>query len=84
MGKISDIQLRAQAVILAKEGYSCSRIATKLRRSKSWVSKWICRGKDNDMLVDKKRIGRPKILSNTAKRLITGTKYRRGQSTRHY
>ena len=23
MGKISDIQLRAQAVILAKEGYSC-------------------------------------------------------------
>ena len=64
MGKISDIQLRAQAVILAKEGYSCSRIATKLRRSKSWVSKWICRGKDNDMPVDKKRIGRPKILSN--------------------
>ena len=54
MGKISDFYLRAQAVILAKEGYSCSRIATKLRRSKSWVSKWICRGKDNDMLVDKK------------------------------
>ena len=42
MGKISDIQLRAQAAILAKEGYSCSRIATKLRCSKSWVSKSIC------------------------------------------
>jgi len=83
MGKISDIQFRAQAVILAKEGYSYSRIATKLSRSKGWVSKWISRAKENDVLVDKKRVGPPKILSITAKRLIKGTKYRRGQSTRH-
>jgi len=43
-------------------------------RKQYWVSKWICLGKDNNMLVDKKRIGRPKILSNTAKRLVPGTK----------
>jgi hypothetical protein len=30
MAKVSDIQLRAQAVVLAKEGYSYSIIAKKL------------------------------------------------------
>lgn len=82
MGKISEIQLRAQAVILAKEGYSQSVIAEKLGRSKCWVTKWVGRSRCNDSLVDKERCGRPKILTNAAKRLIRATKYRRGQGVR--
>ena len=34
MAKVSDIQLRAQAVILAQEGYSYTTIGQKLNRSK--------------------------------------------------
>ena len=34
MGKINNIQLRAQAMILAKEGYSHGRIAQQLNRTK--------------------------------------------------
>jgi Winged helix-turn helix len=82
MYKINDIQLRAQVVILAKEGYSQSVIAKKLKRSKRWVTKWVGRSKDSDRLVDKERSGRPKILSNAAKRRINATKYKRGQSLR--
>lgn len=82
MGKINDIQIRAQAVILAKEGYSYSVISKKLTRSKQWVTKWVGRSKDSDCLVDKERSGRPKILSNAAKRLISASKYRRGQGLR--
>lgn len=82
MGKISDIQLRAQAIILAKEGYSHSCIAKKLNRCKRWVATWVSRGKENVDLVDKRRSGRPKILSAAAKRLIHATKYRRGESLR--
>jgi len=82
MDKIKIIQLRAQAVVLAKEGYSHKCIAQKLNRSKCWVTKWVGRSKFDEKLVDMKRSGRPKILSNTAKRLIQSAKYRRGQSLR--
>ena len=45
MGKISDVQLRSKAVILAQEGHSDSVIGVKLGRSKGWVAKWIERSK---------------------------------------
>ena len=41
MGKINNIQLHAQAVILAREEYSHGRIAQKLNRTKRWVAKWV-------------------------------------------
>jgi len=82
MGKVSEIQLRAQAVILAKEGYSYAIIADKLKRSKRWVAKWVCRSRICDKLFDKHRSGRPKVLSNTAKRIVESVKYKRGQGVR--
>ena len=75
MDKINNIQLRAQAVILAKEGYSYSCIAQKLNRTKCWVTKWVGRSICDEKLVDMKRSGLPKILSSTAKRLIQAAKY---------
>jgi transposase len=49
MGKISDVQLRSKAVILAQEGYSYSVIGDKLGRSKGWVSKWVERSKQGEL-----------------------------------
>lgn len=77
MGKISDVQLRSKAVILAQEGYSYSVIGDKLGRSKGWVSKWVERSKQGE-LGDKTRCGRPKILTQAATKLIRKAKYRRG------
>ena len=82
MDKINDIKLRAQAIILASDGYSHSIIGEKLQRSKRWVTKWVVRGRVNDTLIDRKRSGRSKILSNAAKRFIRATKYKRGQGVR--
>ena len=82
MAKVSDIQLRAQAVILAQEGYSYTIIGQKLKRSKRWVGKWVSRCLKNPIFVDKSRCGRPKVLSNVAKRFIRSAKYKRGQSLR--
>jgi hypothetical protein len=82
MAKVRDIQLRAQAIVLAKEGYSYSVIAEKLNRSKWWVTKWIRRNRDDELLVDKPRSGRPTVLSNVAKKLIRNIKYKRGHGVR--
>jgi transposase len=82
MASVSDIQLRSQAVVLAQEGYSHAIIAQKLNRSKRWVTKWVCRRRENQLLVDKPRCGRPKVLSNVAKKLIRNIKYKRGQGLR--
>ena len=82
MAKVRDIQLRAQAIALAKEGYSYSIIAEKLNRSKWWVTKWVGRNRDDELLVDKPLNGRPKVLSNVAKKLIRNVKYKRGHGVR--
>jgi transposase len=84
MVKNNDIKLRAQAIILASEGYSHTVIGDKLKRSKSWVTKWVhvVHGRVNDSLIDKKRSGRPKILSSAAKRLVRAAKYKTGQGVR--
>lgn len=82
MAKVRDIQLRAQAIVLAKEGYSYSIIAKKLNRSKWWVTKWVGRNRDDELLVDKPRNGRPTVLSNVAKKLIRNIKYKRGHGVR--
>lgn len=82
MAKVSDIQLRAQAAVLASEGYSYSVIAEKLNRSKCWVYKWVGRNRTDKLLVDKPRSGRPRVLSNSAKKLIRNVKYKRGHGIR--
>ena len=82
MAKVSDIQLRAQAVILAQEGYSYTIIEKKLKRSKRWVGKWVSCCLKNPIFVDKSRCGHPIVLSNVAKRFIRSAKYKRGQSLR--
>ena len=53
MAKVSDIQLRAQAVILAQEGYSYTITGQKLKRSKRWVGKWDSCCLKNPIFVDK-------------------------------
>ena len=68
--------------MLAKEGYSYSVIAKKLNRSKWWVTKRVGRNKNDELLVDKLRSGRPTILSNVAKKLIRNAKYKRGHGVR--
>ena len=80
MAKVCYIQLRAQAIVLAKEGYSYSIIAKRLNRSKWWVTKWVGRNRDDELLVDKPHNGRPTVLSNVAKKLSTNIKYKRGHS----
>ena len=68
--------------MLANVGYSHTVIANKLHRAKSWVTKWINRSKVDDLLVDKPRSGRPKVLSIVARKLIKKAKYRRGHGLR--
>src|ERR1043165_7826438 len=80
--KLSDIQLRAQAIVLAKEGYSYSIIAKKLNRSKWWVTNWVGRNRDDELLVAKPRNGRPTVLCNVAKKLIRNIKYKSGHGVR--
>ena len=82
MTKVRDIQLRAQAIALAKEGYSYSIIAEKLNRLKWWMTKWVGHYREDEVLVDKPRNGRPKVLSNVAKKLIRNVKYKRGHGVR--
>ena len=72
----------AQAIVLAKEGYSYSIIAKKLNRSKWWVTKWVGLNRDDELLVAKPRNGRPTVLSNVAKKLIRNIKYKRGHGVR--
>ena len=74
MTKVRKIQFRAQAVVvllqavvvLANIRYSHSVIANKLHPAKSCVSNWINRSNVDDLLVDKPRSGRPKVLSRVA------------------
>ena len=62
--------------MLAKVGYSLSIIANKLLGSKCLVIKWINRNKLDDLLADKPRSGRPKVLSSVSWKLIKKAKYR--------
>ena len=73
--------LRAQASILRSTGLLVKEISKKLKKSERWVVKWSSR---NDGFKDKKRTGRPKILNETAKRILNKAKYKRGNSTRQF
>ena len=75
MSKIADVQLRSKAAILAEEGYSVT--GDKLGQSKGWVAKWVERSKQGE-LGDHARCGRPKILAQTAIKIIKKAKYRQG------
>ena len=46
------------------------------------MTKLVERNKNDDLLVDKLRSGRPTILSNVAKKLIRNAKYKRGHGVR--
>ena len=47
-------------------------LSKKLKKSERWVVKWSSR---NDGFEDKKRMGRPKILNEVAKRILNKAKY---------
>ena len=64
--------LRAQASILRSTGLSAKEISKKLKKSERWVVKWSSR---NDGFEDKKRMGRPKILNEAAKRILNKAKH---------
>ena len=51
----------------------------KAEKTERWVVKWSSR---NDGFKDKKRMGRPTILNDAAKRILNKAKYKRGYSTR--
>ena len=46
------------------------------------MTKWVGRNRDDELLVDKPRSGRPTVLSNVAKKLIRNVKYKRGHGVR--
>ena len=71
--------LRAQASLLRSSGPSVQEIAKVLEKSERWVVKWSSRAEDFE---DKKRSGRPKILSEVAKNVLEKVKYKRRKSTR--
>ena len=72
------IYLRAQAAILRSSEVSVREMAKILRKSKSWVAKWMSSREFYDML----RSGQPTVLDRTAKKVIEKAKYKRGNSTR--
>ena len=63
-------------LLVANVGYSHTVISNKLHPAKSWVSNWINHSKVDDLLVDKPRSERPKVLSSVAWKLIKKAKYR--------
>ena len=70
--KYSVLRVQAVGLVLANVGYSHTVIVNKLHLAKSWVTIWINRrpSKVDDLLVDKPRSGRPKVLSSVARKLI--------------
>ena len=54
---------RVKIVVLREEGYSLSVIASKVKCSRSCVSKTLARLKETKSLKDRKRSGRPRISS---------------------
>src|SRR5579863_7540180 len=84
MAALNEEQVRAQAIILLEEKYSYGIIAKKLGRSKSWLSKWANRYKQNpnETVQSRYKGGRKSVLTAAAKKLIKQSKYVRGQSLR--
>jgi hypothetical protein len=84
MTSLSEEQIRAQAIILLKEKYSYGVISKKLGRSKSWISKWANRYKQNsnETLQSRYKGGRKSVMTAAAQKLIRQSKYVRGQSIR--
>ena len=83
MAKVRNIRLRA--VLLANVGYSHTVIENKLHPAKVLgiqLDKPYRYSKVDDLLVDKPRSKRPKVLSSVARKLIKKAKYRRGHGLR--
>jgi len=71
--------LITQAFILRSTGLPLKEIAKKLEKSERGVVIWSSR---NEGFEDKKRTGRPKVLNETAKKVLKKAKQNRGNSTR--
>ena len=84
MNWLSKTQLRAQAVMLYKENYSCSVIAKKLDCSKAWVSKWVTHWKVNptETLRNRLQLKRKLALTAAAQGIVRTCKYKQGHSLR--
>ena len=54
---------RIKMIVLREEGYSLQEIATKLKCNRSTVSRTIARQKETGTVDDRRRSGRPKILT---------------------
>ena len=71
--------LRAQAYILGPKACQLTKIDKKLEKSEHWEVKWSSR---NDGFQDTKRMGRPKLLNEAAKRILKKAQNVREYSTR--
>ena len=71
--KLSRIHTRVKIQTLAKEGYTVTEIAEKLKVSRTTAQKW----KNMKSVMDKRRSGRPKALSSADKRQIKNKMYRK-------
>jgi len=71
--------IRVKIQTLAKEGFSTKEISQKLKVGRTTVFKW----KNNKTVIDKKRSGRPRVLTSTDKKQIKSLMYRKfGSSIR--
>ena len=64
---------RAQAAIFRYSDYSVKEIAKLLKKAERWVNKWLKR----KSFEGKPRSGRPSVLTNYARNVITKAEYKR-------
>ena len=69
---------RAQGAILRSSCHSVKEVAKLFKRTERWVNKWSKR----ITLESKPRSGRPSVLTNYARNIITQAEYKRNNSTR--
>ena len=69
---------RAQAAIFRYSDYSVKEIAKLFKKAERWVNNWSKR----KSFEGKPRSGRPSVLTNYARNVITKAKYKRNNSTR--
>lgn len=80
---VSNSQLRLKAVTLFEVGYLDRELPGSLGKLRSWVAKWKARWRRDSSISDRKRSGRPKVLSTRGKKLIDKIKYKRCKSVRN-
>ena len=81
-GKLTESQLRAQAIALRNAGKTHKEVARTLKKSVRWVVKWSQQWKKGEGLENRAKSGRPRVLTARAKDLIRKGKDKRHQSCR--